>query len=137
MRVPNYDFSWEKQKQWNVGVDVSVLKDRLNFTAEVYDKFSYDLIYSAFPVPPLTGSYYLNTSVNIGEVRNKGYELSAKWSDKIGNVEYSIGGAFFDNTNEVLKAGYTANDTLTFSNTNDKIWYKGIAIDNYYGFESN
>lgn len=137
MRVPNYQFSWEKQKQWNVGVDVSVLRDRLNFTAEVYDKFSYDLIYDEFPVPPLTGSYSLTTALNIGEVRNKGYELSANWKDKIGNVEYSIGGSFFDNVNEVLKAGYNAADTLVFTNNNDKIWYKGIAIDNYYGFESN
>ncbi|MBE8722359.1 SusC/RagA family TonB-linked outer membrane protein [Sphingobacterium pedocola] len=137
MRVPNYQFSWEKQKQWNIGVDISTLKDRLSLTAEVYDKFSYDLIYDEFPVPPLTGSYYLYTAINIGEVRNKGYEFSAKWNDKIGNVQYSIGGSFFDNTNEVLKAGYSTTDTLVFSNTNDKIWYKGTAIDNYYGFESN
>ncbi len=137
MRVPNNDFSWEKQKQWNVGVDLAVLKNRLSFTAEVYDKFSYDLIYDEFPVAPLTGSYYLNTAVNIGEVRNKGYELSAKWSDNIGDFSYSIGGAFFDNTNEILKAGYTASDTLIFSNTNDKIWYKGVALDNYYGFQTN
>ncbi|WP_237249514.1 SusC/RagA family TonB-linked outer membrane protein [Sphingobacterium faecale] len=137
MRVPNYEFSWEKQKQWNIGLDLSTLKDRLSFTAEVYDKFSYDLIYDLFPVPPLTGSHTLTTAVNIGEVRNKGYELSAKWSDKIGNVNYSIGGSFFDNKNEVLKAGHNPTDTLIFSDTNDKIWYKGITLDNYYGFESN
>lgn len=137
MRVPNPNFSWEKQKQWNVGVDVSTLKDRLSFTAEVYDKFSYDLIYSDFPVPPLTGSYYLTTSLNIGEVRNRGFELSANWKDKIGNVEYTVGGTFFDNKNEVLKAGYNATDTLVFTNTTDKIWYKGMSIDNYYGFETN
>jgi len=137
MRVPNYDFSWEKQKQWNIGLDLSVLRDRLSFTGEVYDKFSYDLIYSDFPVPPLTGSYYLSTSVNIGEVRNKGYELSANWRDKVGDFEYSIGASLFDNRNEVLKAGYKSTDTLIFSDTNDKIWYKGIAIDNYYGFETS
>ncbi|WP_164111764.1 MULTISPECIES: SusC/RagA family TonB-linked outer membrane protein [Sphingobacterium] len=137
MRVPNPDFSWEKQKQWNVGVDVTTLKDRLTLTAELYDKFSYDLIYSKFPVPPLTGSHSLTTAVNIGEVRNKGVELSANWSDKIGNVTYSIGGAFFDNNNEVLKAGYKDSDTLVFTDNTDKIWYKGIAIDNYYGFQTN
>lgn len=137
MRVPNMNFSWEKQKQWNVGVDVSTLKDRLTFTAEVYDKFSYDLIYDKFPVPPLTGSYYLTTAINIGEVRNKGFELSANWRDKIGAVSYTIGGALFDNKNEVLKAGYSANDTLVFTDNTDKIWYKGISIDNYYGFQTN
>src|SRR5690606_40679409 len=67
MRVPNPLFSWEKQKQWNIGADISLLNNRLSFTAEVYDKFSYDLIYSDFPVPPLTGSYYLTSAVNIGD----------------------------------------------------------------------
>lgn len=137
MRVPNPNFSWEKQKQWNIGADLTLLKNRLNITADVYDKFSYDLIYSDFPVPPLTGSYYLTTALNIGEVSNKGYEISANWSDKIGNVDYSIGAMFFDNTNKVLKAGYSATDTLIFKNTNDKIWYNGIAIDNYYGYQTN
>lgn len=137
MRVPNPNFSWEKQKQWNIGADLSFLKNRLNFTAEFYDKFSYDLIYSDFPVPPLTGSYYLTSAINIGEVKNKGFELSANWSDKIGNVEYTVGGMFFDNKNTVLKAGYSASDTLIFKDNNDKIWYNGIAIDNFYGYQSN
>jgi TonB-linked SusC/RagA family outer membrane protein len=136
MRVPNANFSWEKQKQLNIGADLAFLQNRLNITAEVYDKFSYDLIYADFPVPPLTGSYYLTTAVNIGEVKNRGYEISANWSDKIGNVEYTIGGMLFDNENRVLKAGYSNSDTLIFKDTNDKIWYNGIAIDNYYGYET-
>src|SRR5690606_34498359 len=65
MRVPNPLFSWEKQKQANIGFDLSALDHRLNATFDVYSKHSFDLIYSEFPVPPLTGSYYLNTSVNI------------------------------------------------------------------------
>ncbi|HYH57576.1 MAG TPA: TonB-dependent receptor, partial [Anseongella sp.] len=68
MRVPNPEFSWEKQKQGNIGLDVSALDDKLNLTAEVYRKHSYDLIYANFPVPPLTGSNSLESSVNIGEV---------------------------------------------------------------------
>lgn len=137
MRVPNPDFTWEKQKQWNFGLDLSLWQNRLSLTADVYKKHSYDLIYSDFPVPPLTGSYYLTSSVNIGEVENKGWEVSAKWSDNIGDFSYSIGGMIFNNKNQVLKAGYNASDTLIFKGTNDKIWYKGIPIDNYYGYKTN
>ncbi len=137
MRVPNPDFTWEKQKQTNLAVDLATLNNRLSITAEWYKKHSYDLIYSNFPVPPLTGSYYLETSVNIGEVENKGWEVSANWSDKKGDFSYSVGASLFNNENKVLKAGYAVSDTLIFKNNNDKIWYKGIAIDNYYGYESN
>ncbi|WP_339924449.1 SusC/RagA family TonB-linked outer membrane protein [uncultured Cyclobacterium sp.] len=137
MRVPNPDFSWEKQRQSNFGLDLTTFKNKLNFTAEYYHKFSYDLIYSNFPVPPLTGSYYLTSSVNIGEVENKGWEFSANYSDKVGEVDYSVGGILFDNQNRVLKAGYNRSDTLIFKDNQDKIWYEGIAIDNYFGYESD
>ena len=137
MRVPNSEFSWEKQRQWNAGLDLTAFKNRFSLTFDIYDKFSYDLIYSNFPVPPLTGSHDLVSSVNIGEVKNNGWELSLKWSDEIGNVSYSIGGMLFDNINKVEKAGYTDEDVLIFKNNTNKIWYKGVPIDNYYGYESN
>lgn len=137
MRVPNPKFTWEKQKQANIGFDLAAMDHRLSVTFDAYSKHSFDLIYSNFPVPPLTGSYFLNTSVNIGEVENKGWELSANWSDNIGELSYSVGGMVFDNRNKVLKAGYSESDTLIFKDDNDKIWYRGIAVDNYYGYESN
>lgn len=137
MRVPNPLFSWEKQDQKNLGVDLALLRNRLTITADTYKKHSYDLIYSDFPVPPLTGSYYLTSSVNIGEVDNEGWEISAKWADKVGDFSYSLGGMIFDNINKVMKAGYNVSDTLIFKGTNDKIWYKGIPIENYYGFQTD
>ena len=137
MRVPNPAFTWEKQKQFNIGFDLAAADNRLNVTFDAYAKHSFDLIYSEFPVPPLTGSYYLSTSVNIGEVENKGWEFSASWSDNLGELHYSVGGMIFDNRNKVLKAGYSNSDTLIFKDNNDKIWYRGIAVDNYYGYESN
>ncbi len=137
MRVPNPDFTWEKQKQQNVGIELTTFEDKLDVSFEAYNKHSYDLIYSDFPVPPLTGSYYLTSSVNIGEVENKGWELSASWSDQAGDFSYSVGGMLFNNENKVLKAGYAKSDTLIFTDDPDMIWYRGIAIDNYYGYESD
>lgn len=137
MRVPNPQFTWEKQEQWNVGLNSTLFDNKLKLTADIYSKYSYDLIYSDFPVPPLTGSYYLTSSVNIGAVENKGWEVSASWSDEIGDFSYSIGGMLFDNKNKVLKAGYSKSDTLVFKGNDDKIWYRGIGIDNYYGYESD
>src|SRR5690606_2481988 len=68
---------------------------------------------------------------------NKGWEVALNWSDQVGDFSYAIGGMLFDNKNKVLKAGYTENDTLIFKGNSDKIWYRGIAIENYYGYESD
>ena len=137
MRVPNPAFTWEKQRQANIGVDLTTLDSRLNLTFEAYNKHSFDLIYDQFTVPPLTGSHSLESAVNIGEVENKGWELSADWSDNIGDFGYRIGGMVFDNKNKMLKAGYAASDTLNFKGDTDRVWYRGIPINNYYGFESD
>lgn len=137
MRVPNPEFTWEKQNQWNIGMDLTTLQNRLNVTAEIYHKHSYDLIYDSFPVPPLTGSHSLESAINIGEVENRGWEVSARWADKIGDFSYSVGGMLFDNKNKVLKAGHAISDTLVFKGNEDKIWYRGIALDNYYGYQSD
>src|SRR5690625_872189 len=61
MRVPNPLFSWEKQRQWNAGLDITLLQNKFNLTFDAYNKYSYDLIFSHFPVPPLTGAYSLET----------------------------------------------------------------------------
>src|SRR5690606_12453876 len=47
MRVTNPEFTWEKQNQWNIGMDLTTLQNRLNVTAEIYHKHSYDLIYDS------------------------------------------------------------------------------------------
>lgn len=136
MRIPNPEFTWEKQKQWNFGVDFATLNNRLSIVFDIYKKHSYDLIYDNFPAPPLTGANVLETALNIGEVDNKGWEVSVKWTDKINDFRYSIGGMLFDNKNKVQKAGYNKDDILVFKNNPDKIWYRGVPIDNYYGYKT-
>ncbi|MEK6155115.1 SusC/RagA family TonB-linked outer membrane protein [Flavobacteriaceae bacterium 3-367] len=137
LRVPNEAFSWETQTQQNVGFDLTALQNKLNLTFDTYTKKSEDLIYSNFPVPPLTGSYALTSAVNIGEVENRGWEVSASWSDRLGDFSYRVQGTLFDNQNKVLKAGHKVSDTLIFKDNNDKIWYRGIGVDNYYGYQSD
>ncbi|MEX2403894.1 MAG: SusC/RagA family TonB-linked outer membrane protein [Balneolales bacterium] len=137
MRTPNPSFSWETQEQANIGIEITTFNDRLDLAADAYTKHSKDLIYDAFPIPPLTGSHSLESSVNIGEVENTGWELSANWYDQVGNFSYNVGSMLFDNQNQVLKAGYSASDTLIFKDNDDQIWYRGIALENYYGMETD
>src|SRR5690606_8794628 len=82
-------------------------------------------------------SQSLESAINIGEVENRGWEVSARWADKIGDFSYSVGGMLFENKNKVLKAGHAISDTLVFKGNEDKIWYRGIALDNYSGYQSD
>ena len=71
--LPNEDLKWETTEQWNVGLDLSFFKERINFTADIYRKTTRDLLLDASL--PLSAGFYSATK-NIGKVRNDGLELS-------------------------------------------------------------
>ena len=71
--LPNGDLSWETSAMFNVGLDVSLWKDRLQFIADFYIKDSYDLLYN-MEVPWTTG--YSSSMSNIAHLRNTGFELT-------------------------------------------------------------
>jgi len=70
----NPDLKWEIVQQANIGIDFTLF-ERLNGTIDVYDKRTKDMLYS-YNVPS-NGQYFVNTiTANVGEMSNKGIELS-------------------------------------------------------------
>jgi TonB-linked SusC/RagA family outer membrane protein len=71
-QLANPNLTWETTRQFNVGADFGIFKNRLSFTADYYNKYTYDLLLNV-PVPYRSGfASYLQ---NYGAVRNKGLEL--------------------------------------------------------------
>ena len=68
----NPKLQWETNKATNLGLELSFLQGRLTFTGDVYDKTTYDLLYSR-EFPKETG--FTNVSVNVGSIQNRGLEL--------------------------------------------------------------
>ncbi|WP_167021482.1 SusC/RagA family TonB-linked outer membrane protein [Chitinophaga sp. Cy-1792] len=69
----NPDLRWETTRTWNMGADVSLLRNRLTFSLDVYRKYSFDII-GTFPINPALGwsSYTYNTS----DMKSNGIELN-------------------------------------------------------------
>lgn len=70
---PNDQLRWEKTKTVNVGVDISVLRSRLNVSLDYYNKKSSDLLASD-AIDPTTG--FSSLTRNVGSITNRGVELS-------------------------------------------------------------
>lgn len=70
---PNNQLRWEKTKTFNVGVDLSVLKNRLNFTVDYYTKNSSDLLAND-AIDNTTG--FTSIMRNVGRMSNSGIEVS-------------------------------------------------------------
>lgn len=69
----NPDLKWESTSQADIGYDLSMFKDRIGLTVDVYRKTTYDLLLDA-DLPYTTG--YVSAFKNIGEVRNQGLEFT-------------------------------------------------------------
>lgn len=71
-RMPNPDLKWERTNQWDIGVDLGLLNNRINIEASYYHKYTTDLLLSR-PLPRSTG--FSSITDNIGEVSNRGIDL--------------------------------------------------------------
>ncbi len=72
-RQGNPDITWEKQNQFNVGVDASILNDRLSFSADYFYTINSDLLMQ-MSLSQTTG--FNNRIANVAKLENQGVELS-------------------------------------------------------------
>jgi TonB-linked SusC/RagA family outer membrane protein len=94
------DKTWETVQQSNVGVDLTLMDNRLAFTADYYIKRNKNML-ATLNVPNIIGINV--SSVNIGELKSWGYELDLKWRDRIGKLDYRVGFNISDNQNKLVK----------------------------------
>ena len=89
---------WERNYSWEVGFDMHLLDGRMQISPVYYNKTTKDLLTS---VPGLSGT--VPALQNTGEIRNRGFELAASWSDKIGeNWRYGVSANLTTIDNEVV-----------------------------------
>ncbi|MGM9714120.1 MAG: SusC/RagA family TonB-linked outer membrane protein [Prevotella sp.] len=72
---PNSDLSWEKTTTTNIGIDFSLLKNRLRGSVDYYNKYGERLLATTQGVPT-EGYGYSSYAINNGEMRNRGFEMS-------------------------------------------------------------
>jgi TonB-linked SusC/RagA family outer membrane protein len=71
--LQNNDLKWEVTKQYDIGIDLSMFKSRIDITTEVYLKNTSDLLLNQ-PITRISG--FDNSWANVGDLQNKGLEFS-------------------------------------------------------------
>lgn len=67
------DLTWEKSRQFDLGIDFAFFRNRLSGSIDGYYKYTYDLLYNV-PLPLESG--YRTALVNVGAMKNRGFELT-------------------------------------------------------------
>ncbi|MBO0359122.1 TonB-dependent receptor [Hymenobacter sp. BT186] len=101
-KVGNSRLKWERNRTVDFGVDFGVLKNRVTVSADYYTKTSQDLLLN---VPVLTGAGFGTNLENIGEVRNKGWELELNTRNLEGALSWTTSLNVSHNENEVVHLG--------------------------------
>lgn len=106
---PNEDLRWEKTTQYNVGVDMSFLLDRITATVDVYKKVGTDMIVNK-TISAVNG--YTLRKINGGNVNNSGVELAIKFTPvQTKNMRFVIGLVHSYNKNKLIQANDETSNT--------------------------
>ncbi len=130
------DLKWETTAQTDIGLDVGLWGNRVNFTFDYYNKKTTDLLNSV-QLPSSTG--YTRTIQNIGEVINKGFELQMDTKVLNKELNWDISANISSNRNKVLKL-YQGQDIFgaSLGNTgNVNIVREGEPMALFYGYKED
>ena len=126
----NPNLTWEKSTTKNLGFDFTFLSNRLTFSADIFERKVTDiLIPGGKDYPALIGDNDLPYE-NAGILKTTGFELQAKWSDRLANgFSYSLGVALSDDKAKVVS--YPSNPT---NKLGDGSLYKGYTVGDIWGY---
>ena len=99
----NENLKWETTDQYDAGLDVGILKNRITFTADFYYKRTHDLLQN-ITIPPSSG--FGTQLVNRGEVENRGLDLSVSAIPITSHdFTWNLSGNISFNRNKILSLG--------------------------------
>ncbi|MFD2556213.1 SusC/RagA family TonB-linked outer membrane protein [Sphingobacterium tabacisoli] len=130
--MPNASLTWETTHQYNLGLELGFLNNRILFSTDAYLKKTKDLLYNV-PLPSTTGFEYVTR--NVGSIENKGLEFSLQTRNLQGPFTWSTNVNLSLNRNkvtslpeDVLTNGYIQNGAF-------HILQVGKPIGVFYGWQ--
>ena len=125
----NEAIKWEKKKSINVGLDLGMLNNKLEFSVEYYKNTSEDLLYSV-SVPSNAGVSNTSVTMNAASMENSGLEFNLGYHNNDNPVKYQVNFNLSTLKNEVTSLGI-GNDKYLTGNYFTKV---GEEIGQFYGY---
>lgn len=131
--ISNPALSWEKTSQIDIGLEFGLFEDRIFTSLDWYQTTTSDLLL-AVQIPSALG--FTTSLQNIGEVENKGLEISLSTRNLVGEFTWSTDFNFATVNNEVTQLGPSGDPILSSGGAGNRhITRIGDAIGSYYGYQ--
>ena len=107
-KAANIKAQWEESIQRNIGLDVSMLNYRLSLSVDYFNNLRTKILIPQTASVPQTTGYFTDGApssvrmlpdINLGEVKNHGFDFEIAWHDRIGDLSYAFrfNGAYAQN----------------------------------------
>lgn len=127
------NYTWEKVETINVGIDFSLLGNRLSGAFDWYRRDTKGMLAPGMDFPAVAGA--AAPLQNAADLRTKGWELSISWRDQIRDWNYGIGFNLYDSRTKITRFN---NDTYSLFTTKNgqevNQYYKGYEIGTIWGY---
>ncbi|AQG77931.1 SusC/RagA family TonB-linked outer membrane protein [Spirosoma montaniterrae] len=135
--IKDQALGWETTSQYNVGVDVGLLNNRLLFIANGYLSYSYDLLFNQ-PISAISGAASILTNLRDSRIRNRGIEFQVDGRViSTQDAKVTLSGNIALNQNRVLNMG-GSNAIFSVGAERQYITHttqEGFPIGSFYGFK--
>jgi len=147
-KLPNPNIKWETTTQYNGGLDLAILQNKVNMSIDGFYKKTFDMIVSV-PLPLVAGGEFgdsytrtpASTAQNVGSIVNKGIEASLSYKGEIAmknKLTYELGGnvAYINN-----KVGYIGGGTIEPASLPSPMGFtpsrtqQGYSVASFYGYK--
>ena len=131
--IANADVRWESSFQRNLGMNLSLWDDRVELIVDYYIKKADGMLLPA--LVPLTAGSLNPPFVNIGEVENRGLEISLNTVNLKNKLVWRTGFNFSTNKNNVISLGSAGSLTGIIQRIAVTRTVEGQPIGQFYGYQ--
>lgn len=130
----NADLTWEKTQQYDLGLEFSILNNRLSFSFDAYQRNTTDLLMEV-DIPTITG--FEKAWRNIGKLKNRGVEIGINTVNiQTKDLTWDTNLNFSVNRNEVVALGPTGDPIYGSGGAGTThITMIGKPIGSFYGYK--
>jgi TonB-linked SusC/RagA family outer membrane protein len=132
-KMRNENLTWETTTQSGIGLDLTILKNRVNFTIDAYSKYTTNLLLEVELPSPALFPYR-----NMGEMSNRGVEMSLSTRNLTGKLKWETDFNISFNKNKLESLGFLGSQYYGESPTGEKVvlMKPGQPLGVFYGYIS-
>ncbi|MFP4366024.1 MAG: SusC/RagA family TonB-linked outer membrane protein [Bacteroidales bacterium] len=133
----NPNVTWETTETYNLGVNLTMLRSTINFSADVWHRYTSDMLYQ-LSVPQVAG-VASHPFVNIGEMKNQGFDIELGYQNTAmgGDFRYALTGTLSSYKNEIMKLSEDVEEYIVMGGLRQLNYTRatvGTAFPEFYGY---